>query len=368
MKVKLDCRYYKGNMPCIFHKKDKMLCDTCTKYDPIKMRILIIKLGSIGDVLRTTPILPAFKKKYEGCEITWITKSNAASLFKGNEYVDRLLLIEENYLEFILNEKFDIGICLDSDQISATIHRLASCTNRYGFIADDYGHIQPANDLAKEWWHMGLNDDMKKKNRKTYQQIMFEICQLPHPIPRPLLFLSSEALKHAEAFAKLKKLEKYPKVIGVNTGGGSRWQYKKWTQEGYVDLITRLRELGVGIILFGGPEEVKFNAQILKKVSSGVIDAGCGNTLLEFASLINLVDVFFTPDSLGMHIAVALKKPVIVLVGPTSPWELDLYGTGEVICSDVDCIACYLEHCDKVTNCMNTLKAEFVFEKVKEYL
>lgn len=368
MNVKLDCRYYKGNMPCVYHKKDKMLCDTCPNYDPIKTRILIIKLGSIGDVLRTTPILPALKKKYKGCEITWITKSNAASLFKGSDFVDRLFFIEGNYLEFILNEKFDVGICLDAEQLSATIHTLASCNERYGFIVDDSGRVQPANNLAKQWWQMGLNDDLKKKNRKTYQQIIFDICELPHPIPRPLLFLDSEVLKYAEEFANLNKLWKYPKVVGLNTGGGSRWQYKKWTQEGYVDLITRLRKLAVGIILFGGPEEVEFNAQILKKVPSEVIDAGCGNTLLEFASLINLVDVFFTPDSLGVHIAVALGKPVIVVIGPTSPWELELYGMGVVIYSDLECIACYLEQCNEVTNCMSTLKPESVFETVKNYL
>ena len=124
-----------------------------------------------------------------------------------------------------------------------------------------------------------------------------------------------------------------------------------------------------GILLFGGPEEEDFNRQIKKETGDLIVDAGCSNSLLQFSSLIDLVDVFSTPDSLGLHIAAALGKTTIVLVGPTSPWELHVFGNGEIIYSETcDCIACYRQTCDKEINCMNTIKPARVFEAIKKHL
>jgi len=366
--IHIDCRHYEGHKPCSFHKQDGRLCEGCRDYDPIKTRVLVIKLAAIGDVLRTTSILPALRKKYAGSEVTWITKRNAAQLLAQNRLIDRLLETEGNYLEFVRQEKFDVGICLDADSLSATIHSLTDCSVRYGFVADRNGQVQPANEFAREWWLMGLNDRLKKDNRKSYQQIMFEICDLPFAPSRPILDLDAESLQFGEAFAGKYKIDKSSRVAGINTGGGNRWQHKKWTLEGYVQLINALRHAGVQVILFGGPEEIEFNNEIRRQVTDDVADAGCRNSLRQFAALINLVRVLFTPDSLGMHIAVALGKPVVVSVGPTSPWELDVYGKGEVIHSDIECLVCYLARCDKAVNCMNTLTPQLVLEKIMKHL
>ncbi|MEO8169181.1 MAG: glycosyltransferase family 9 protein, partial [bacterium] len=120
MLIHTDCRYYEGAKPCDFHKRDGRLCEGCNDYDPITFRILIVKLAAVGDVLRTTSILPALKKKYAGSQITWITKASAAPLLKSNPYVDRVFVTEGNYIEYLRNEKFDLGICLDADPQSAT--------------------------------------------------------------------------------------------------------------------------------------------------------------------------------------------------------------------------------------------------------
>jgi heptosyltransferase-2 len=80
------------------------------------------------------------------------------------------------------------------------------------------------------------------------------------------------------------------------------------------------------------------------------------------------VDVLLTPDSLAMHMGVALEKPTVVLVGPTSPWELDVFGNGAILHSRMECVSCYLSRCDKVVNCMNTLTPEYVAARSAEFL
>lgn len=52
-----DCFFYKGSSPCGYHKVKGVVCDGCSYYKPIKIRIVIVKLGELGDVLRTTSIL-----------------------------------------------------------------------------------------------------------------------------------------------------------------------------------------------------------------------------------------------------------------------------------------------------------------------
>ena len=368
--IHTDCRYYKGSMPCVFHKKEGRLCDNCVDYDPIRARILIVKLAAIGDVLRTTSILSPLKAKYPGAEVSWITKAAAAPLLKSNPLVDRVLTVEEDYIAYLKNESFSVGICLDADQQSATIHSIARCEARFGFVANMAGKVQPVNDAAREWWLMGVNDSLKKQNRKTYQQIMYEICDLPLPTVPPRLHLNGEHESFAHDLREQSSLRNATRIVGINTGGGGRWQLKKWTFDGYVNCINLLKAQhpGVGLLLLGGPEEVEFNRRILKAVDGKAVDGGCNNSLLQFAALVKGVDVLLTSDSLAMHIGVALEKPTVVLVGPTSPWELDVFGQGGILHSDIECLSCYLSRCDKKVNCMNTLSPEYVVAKINEFL
>jgi ADP-heptose:LPS heptosyltransferase len=96
-------------------------------------------------------------------------------------------------------------------------------------------------------------------------------------------------------------------------------------------------------------------------VDPRVIDGGCDNTIDEFAALIERADLVVTPDSLAFHLATALHRPIVVIVGPTSPWELELYGRGEAISADVPCIACYRRACQKPVTCMDLLRPEHVY-------
>ncbi len=371
MVIHTDCRYYEGAKPCVFHKRDGRLCENCEDYERISYRILIVKLAAVGDVLRTTSILPALKRKYAGAHITWITKSSAAPLLKGNTNIDRVLVTEGDFTEYLLNERFDLGICLDADPQSATIHSIARCTERRGFVCDEAGRVQPVDQRAHDWWLMGLNDEKKKANRRTYQEIMYEICGLELPTVPPQLMLNGSSQAFAGEFlAKNKKLSGVRKVLGINTGGGGRWQYKKWTFEGYTGFIKLMRERhpDVGLVIVGGPEEVELNRRIIETVGDAVVDAGCDNSLNQFAAIIDTFDVLLTSDSLGMHVGVALGKPTIVLVGPTSPWELDVFGNGDIVHSDIECLVCYLSRCDKEVTCMGTLAPEHVAEKVARHL
>lgn len=367
--VKPDCHYFLGDRPCKYHKREGVKCSDCRYYNPIKMRILIIKLGAMGDVLRTTPILEALKKKYKGCKITWVVDEESEELLENNPYLDGALSYGVEALTRLKVEHFDLVINLDSLPRSASLASFAWAKKKIGFGLSEIGSVFPFNHKAREWYQMGVFDDLKRKNKKTYQEIIFEIMGLKFGKEEMVVNLREEEKDFANQFAAKHSL-RGKKIIGLATGAGGRWELKKWTLEGYLKLIERIdKEIkDAKILLFGERGEVTRNKKIMERSKVPPINTGHKNTLREFLSLLNLCDLVVTGDTLAMHAAVALKKKVVPLFGPTSSSEVELYGRGKKIIPDMDCLCCYKETCDKHPNCMESISPEIVFRAVKELL
>ena len=319
------------------------------------MNILIIKLAAIGDVLRTTAVLPALKEKYPDCSISWVTENKSFDILKNNEFIDKIYLIDEDLKEKLKDVVFDSIISLDDD---AKVCNLSSSLNSKKIIGAYLKDGKKAyTEDSAQWFDMGLisrfgkekADELKALNKKTYQEILFNILNINHEkykIHKPILNLQKEDLKFAKAFAEKNNIERKDLVIGINTGAGGRWQDKKLSIEKTAELIDKLNvESKVKLILFGGPEETKRNEKIKQKTKTEIIGAGCHNSLMEFASLVNLCKILITSDSLALHIGVALKKKVVVFFGPTSNAEIMLYNKGKKIIPKTGCLCCYKEKC-----------------------
>ena len=171
----------------------------------------------------------------------------------------------------------------------------------------------------------------------------------------------------------IRDRDKFDSMILVNLGGGNRWQYKKWTAEGYTELVMILsrRMPGTAIAIIAGDEDMEFYQLIesaLKEYAAqtgtgNIVYFGCNNSMEDFICIVSLATEVFTSDSLCFHIATALGKYTVGIVGPTSYTELDVFGSGKIFRSDkVDCLCCYLNKCSREITCMNTLKAEDVAE------
>ncbi|MFH1862518.1 MAG: hypothetical protein ABH878_06850 [bacterium] len=81
-KIHLDCRHYRGDRPCAPHKRSGVICDNCPDYQPESTRVLILKLGAAGDVLRTTCILPVLREQYCDPAVYWVTLPENLPLLK----------------------------------------------------------------------------------------------------------------------------------------------------------------------------------------------------------------------------------------------------------------------------------------------
>src|SRR3989338_8597256 len=145
-----------------------------------------------------------------------------------------------------------------------------------------------------------------------------------------MLSLESEHINFARLFAEKNGIKKNDLVIGINTGAGGRWEDKKLSIEETAELIDKINSNfdNAKLLLFGGPEENKRNDKIKKLVKASLIDAGCNNSMMEFASLVNLCNILVTSVSLAMHIGTALKKKIVAFFYSTSAAEIELYNRG----------------------------------------
>ena len=111
-----DCVHFRGDIPCRPNKQSGMTCPNCTEYQPISKRILIIKLGALGDVIRTTPLIEAYRKLYPGCHITWIT--TYPDVLPANS-IDSIRTFSFEDVFIVTKQSFDIAINLCKDAEAA---------------------------------------------------------------------------------------------------------------------------------------------------------------------------------------------------------------------------------------------------------
>jgi heptosyltransferase-2 len=360
------CEYYEADTSIREEFPPKSPPDPESNNDAHK-RIIIVKLDAVGDVLRTTSILPSLKEKYPDSAITWITKDRSYEVLKDNDLIDEIYFSTDE-LSHIYNDVFDIAINLDSGSESCAIMSEISAKEQFGYYLAN-SKPYPVNTLASEWYLMGVNDNFKKENKKTYHQIIHEICGLKYNGSQPYLGVPIEKVKCIKQIKEKFALHKFNEFNLVNLGGGNRWQYKKWTKEGYIELIDRLSssspKAAVGLV--AGDEDRDFYQSVVDSIihRDNILYFGCDNTIENFICIIQLADKIITSDSLAFHIATALSKYVIVLVGPTSHTELDVFERGKIIYSTkVDCLCCYLNKCDKTITCMGTLTAAEIIENL----
>jgi ADP-heptose:LPS heptosyltransferase len=358
--IAFDCRFFVGDRPCTYHKSGGVLCP-CDHYQRVETRVLIVKLDAMGDVLRTTALLPALSEAHPNASITWVTRREARPLLERNPYITEILDYGEDALLQLRVRAFDRVINFDAGKTSAALATTANATKKDGFILDPHGWVQPTNTAARTWLEMGVFDDLKRQGTRTYQDMMADIVGLSGRPHRYVLELTEEERERGKSHLQKLGIDFDRPVIGLNTGAGRRWELKQWREEGFIELIERVaKKRSAQFVLLGGPEERERHKRLTSRSKVPLIDAGCENPVRHFASLVGACSLVITGDTLAMHLSLALNCRTIVLFGPTSAHEIELYGLGEKVVPQMECLSCYKSKCDFVPNCMELITTDMV--------
>jgi len=304
-------------------------------------KVLIIKLGysetidsgigkvtSLGDVLRTTVILYPFADDH----VTWLVDEQAYPLLEGNPLIQRILTFDLTAVLQLQRERFDTvinlekvpGVCAMADSISAW--------RRYGFRFDEVHGEAEAYDGCEKVVSLCKNGELKKTYQGSWQESLLHVVGAGWDGQEYILGYRPQS---EEVFD-----------VGFNWAVGSKWPNKAWPAEKWDELKS----------LMAG----KFTSS----TQQGMDD------LYAYMEWINSCRLLVTNDSLGLHIALALRKKVVVLYGPTNPNETYFYGRGEVLYPDVDfpCIPCLERTCSRDKRCIEFIPATSVLAAIRRLL
>lgn len=350
--VKFDCRHFKTGIPCSPNKKHNVTCDNCVFYQKIEIRILIIKLGALGDVIRTTPLLERFRKEYKNVHFTWLTHSPA--ILPSNE-IDIIYKWDFTSVYTVQNSKYNIAINLDKDPEACMLLANVGAEKKYGYIWKQ-NQIAPATEKATHKLMTGFFDGLSKVNTKSYLEEIFEICHFEFNKEDYLINLNQTLANDWNL--KMQNLSQDKKIIALNTGCGPRWNTRLWSDESWEDLALDLVKLNYYPVFLGGELEDEKNRRMSQKTNCYYPGHF---SLEEFISITNACDIIVTQVSMMMHIATALKKKMVLCNTIFNKHEFELYNRGIIVEPPTACECYFGNTCIKGESCMHDiLPSDFI--------
>lgn len=329
MIFKSNCEHFRGDVPCKPHKENGYHCADCIEYSPKNEIVLIIKLGAIGDVIRTTPLISAIKKEHPNALIWWLTYS--PEIVPSS--VNKVLPFNLESIVSLQAMQFDKIINLDKDHQACALASTLKTEKLLGFTLKD-GKPYPADDRAMPKYLTGLFDDLNKANQKNYLEEIFEICGYEFAGEEYVLEMKE---KHSWDIGERGK-----GIIGLNTGCGARWVSRLWSDENWITLIKQLQNDGFTPLLLGGEQEHDKNNYLAEQTGAKYFGYF---SLNKFVSLVNECDLVVTAVTMGMHITIALKKKIVLMNNIFNANEFELYGRGIIVEPDKECKCFFSPKC-----------------------
>jgi ADP-heptose:LPS heptosyltransferase len=258
------------------------------------MKVLIIKLGATGDVVRTTPLI----RRLSG-QITWLTEEKNMVLLERLKDSLRCFSWEER--ERALNTDYDLVINLEDTLDVAQFLKTVRCGEIFGAYVDSDSSLRYTEN-SQRWFDLSLisaygklrADKLKFQNRQTYQELVFDGLGFRFAGESYLLPEPSETGLSGD--------------VAIAADAGLIWPMKKWAY--YDELKQRLENHGLTV-------------NVLPKRPS----------LLEHLADVANHRCLLGGDSLPMHFALGTATPCVSLFTCTSPWEIHDYGVQKKIVS-----------------------------------
>ncbi|CAN5815356.1 lipopolysaccharide heptosyltransferase I [soil metagenome] len=292
------------------------------------MKILIVKLSSIGDIVHTLPALAAIRRELPDAEISWAVESRSAEILRGSEFLKNLIEVDTRSLrggkvieEILLDagrqikdlrvSDFDIAVDFQGLLKSATIAKLSKAKKRFGFDKEN---------LREPMSRFLLTGTVKIENGIHVVRKNLALAEKALSIKVPTdnfefpIFTSEEHKREAEQI-----IEQTGEDFAIlNPAGG--WETKLWQAEKFGELADRLwMENRLFSIVTTAPNEKDLAERVLQAKKTGKI-FHASPTLKGFYELAKRARVYIGGDTGPTHLAVAANAPVVGIFGPTEWW------------------------------------------------
>jgi len=321
------------------------------------MKVLIVKLGSIGDIVHTLPALAALRAGLPQAEISWVAERASSEILKDNPILDRLIEVDtkalrrglmsgetlrapRQQLRRLRASAFDVALDFQGLIKSASIARLSGARRVFGYARA--GLREPASTVF-------LSKRIAIPPRTHVIRKALLLLQGALGISAPVeISFPIGVTQTAEAEAERAAESTGGNYAILNPGGG--WPTKLWSAEKFGGLSDLLwSEYGMRSLVTYGPGEQELAEKVRRSSKSGnafPVDV----SLKGFYSLAKRARVYVGGDTGPTHIAVAAGAPIVGLFGPTEWWRNGSPNSADICVerNDIDCrVECHRRACSK---------------------
>ena len=331
-------------------------------------RILIIQTAFLGDVILSTPLIKALRELFPDSFISFLLIPETEKVLENSPHLNEILIYDKrkkkglgSFLQIlakIKERKFDLAIISHRSLRSALLAYFSRIPQRIGF------NRSAGSFLFTHKIVYPLNVHEVDRNLSLLSGFDF------HQSDKiPELFPSPEDFSYARKLLHNSDIREEDKIVGV--APGSVWATKRWLPERFAEVADLLiKKAGAKVVFLGSKEDQKLCLEIANRMKEKpVILAGKAN-ILQSAAIISFCKVVLSNDSAPVHIASAMKRPVVAIFGSTIPeFGFAPYGKGHLIIEKkMDCRPCGIhgrnECPENHFRCMHEITTEEVFEAV----
>ena len=336
-----------------------------------KLRILIIKLSSLGDVILAAPSLRATRKRFpkSNYKISVLVNAPYQEVLFNCPYIDELIVSDLNdkdkgirgifkIAQEIRRRNFNFVIDLQNNHKSHLLGFL-------GFIPERYGYKRKFGFL----FNHSLPYGAMTQGPVEHQFRILRMLDIKAKDYHPELWPSKEDEEYIESFLNEQWLGPKQILVGMNLSASKRWPTKYWPAGHIASLCDSLSLKDIRMVFTGEAQDLSRATGIVELLESAKPIVACGKTSInQLVCLIKRCQVFISTDSAPLHIATAVRTPYIALFGPTDPrWHLGSGYKGTTFYKNLPCSPCYKTSCT-TQECMYAIKPQEVFAAVGKLL
>ena len=299
-------------------------------------RELIIRLGALGDVIRTLPAVQGLRRSYPGAHLVWLVEPGAAGVVESVAPVDETLIFPRTDLVALLrarrgltfvrelrsfihqlrDRRFDVTIDFHGILKSGVLARLSGAPIRYGY----------GPGLAREFSEVFANRRVRPGNPKMSRyERNAELAELVAPGARlpdqPFLAASPLAIARLDARLQVSGRENERSFVLIHPGTSEGARHKRYAPAAWADVARRLASEGVPVWVAAGngPHDRSVVDDLLRQAEGAVIAAPETRDFDDLLALLARASVFVSADSGPLHAASLVGVPVVQVLGPTDP-------------------------------------------------
>lgn len=322
--------------------------------------------GSIGDVTRALPLTVMLRRAFPRAFLAWSVEPSCLPLLQGNSTIDEIIVLERRrfwrtaglFLARVRAGNFDLVLDLQRLFKSGFISWWSGARQRIGFHRKD----------SKEF-----NWIFNNLHIPAYGE---EIPKIEHYLKfadylgidrSPLEWhFNLTAGEQASIKDHLSKVTEPFAALFV----GTRWESKQWFPSQMSECADQLQgDYGLGVVLLGSKDDQPLAQEVVALSRSKLVDLAGRTTLREAIGIIQNARIAVGPDTGLMHIAAALRTPVISLWGATSPRRTGPYGYGELVLQGkAPCVPCQRRTCSIGRVCLQSITTEQIGAKIRNVL